>query len=528
MNDHGSCILAIDLGTSGPKVTLVSVGGEVIAYEREKTTLHLRSDCGAEQDPAEWWATIVTATRRLLARFPGRFKDIIAISCTSQWAGTVAVDHDGHALMNALIWMDARGAPCLDQIVGGPIKLSGYGIHRLATWLRLTGGIPGLSGKDPIAHILYIQQKHPDIYRATYKFLEPLDYLNMRLTGKFAASFHSITMHWLTDNRDIDNVDYSPRLLAISGISREKLPDLKPGTHVLGSLRQEVAAELGLSQAVEVVMGAPDLHAAAIGSGAVQPFKGNLYMGTSSWITCHVPFKKTDVMHSVGSFPAAVPGLYLVINEQEMAGACLDFLRDNILYPGTESTQNGDRRSAYDRLEELARTAPAGSERLIFTPWLIGERTPVDDHLLRGGFFNLSLQHDRSHMVRAVMEGVAFNTRWLLGYVENFAGRQLGRMHISGGGANSDTWCQVQADVLNRPIYQIEDPIQATARGTALLAAVALGHLSFEEVDEQVRVRRVFKPEPAHRHLYDELFDEFLQLYHKNRGIYHRLNQPLS
>jgi xylulokinase len=526
MNAMNEYILAIDLGTSGPKITLVTVGGELIAYEREKTKLYLLPDCGAEQDPADWWKAIRRATRRLLKREPVPAEAIVAIGCTSQWAGTVAVDREGRPLMNALIWMDARGAPYVKHIVRGPVKVAGYGATRLITWLRLTGGVPGLSGKDPIGHILYIRGQHPDIYQKTYKFLEPLDYVNMLLTGQFAASYHSITMHWLTDNRQIDRVRYDPKLLKMVGIEREKLPDLKKGTHILGSIRPEVAIELGLTPDVQVVMGAPDLHAAAIGSGAVQDYAGNLYIGTSSWLTCHVPFKKTDVLHSIGSVPSAVPGRYLVINEQQMAGACLNFLRDNILYPAEELARVGGGQIAYGLLDQLAREAPPGSDRLIFTPWLNGERTPVDDHLTRGGFYNLSLQHKRAHLVRAVMEGVAFNTRWLLGYVEGFIQRKLNAIHIGGGGAHSEVWCLVHADVLKRPVHQIKEPIQATARGAALLAAVALGYVSFDDVTRLVKVATIFEPNTANSHIYDELFQEYLQLYRRNKGIYHRLNRP--
>lgn len=528
MNDKNKYILAIDLGTSGPKVTLVTVDGEVITYKREKTKLHLLPGGGAEQDPADWWAAIRRATRRLLEQDPAPAEAIVAIGCTSQWSGTVAVDGDGRPLMNALIWMDARGAPYVKQIVRGPIKIAGYAANRLVTWLRLTGGVPGLSGKDSIAHILYIQQQHPDIYQKTYKFLEPLDYVNMLLTGQFAASYHSITMHWLTDNRRIERVRYDPKLLKMAGIEREKLPDLKKGTHILGAIRPEVATELGLTPDVQVVMGAPDLHAAAIGSGTVQDYAANLYIGTSSWLTCHVPFKKTDVLHSIGSVPSAVPGRYLVINEQQMAGACLNFLRDNILYPGEELARAGGGEVVYGLLDQLAQEAPAGSDRLIFTPWLNGERTPVDDHLTRGGFYNLSLQHKRPHLVRAVMEGVAYNSRWLLGYVEGFVRRRLDAIHIGGGGAKSELWCQIHADVLKRPVHQIKEPIQATARGAALLAAVSLGYMSFDDVARLAKVAAIFKPEANNSRLYDELFQEYLQLYRRNKGIYHRLNSPVQ
>lgn len=451
-------------------------------------------------------------------------EDIVVIGCTCQWSGTVAVDEKGQPLMNAIIWMDSRGAPCVERIVDGPLKIAGYRADHLITWLRLTGGIPGLSGKDPIAHILCVQQQYPEIYKQTYKFLEPLDYLNLVLTGQFAASYHSITLHWLTDNRDIDRVEYDPKLLKMTGVEREKLPDLKRGTHILGKIRPEIADELGLTPGIQVVMGAPDIHAAAIGSGTVQDYAASLYIGTSSWITCHVPFKKTDVLHSVCSVPSAVPGRYLVINEQQMAGACLNFLRDNILFPGEELTRAGGAKVVYGLMDQLALDAPPGSDKLIFTPWLNGERTPVDDHLTRGGFYNLSLQHARPHLVRAVMEGVAFNSRWLLDHVEKFVERRLEAIHVGGGGAKSEVWCQILADVLKRPVHQIKEPIQTTARGAALLASVALGYMSFDQVGQLDEVEAIYEPDPANRRLYDDLYEEYLCIYKCNKDIYHRLN----
>jgi xylulokinase len=520
-------ILAIDLGTSGPKVALVSSQGEVIACEVEVTQLFLLPHGGAEQNPDEWWEAIKKATRRLLDRQAVVVDDIIAVSCTTQWSGTVAVDRDGQALMNAVIWMDARGAPYIQRITGAgvPLKIQGYTIEKLVTWLRLTGGVPGHSGKDSIAHILYIKNELPDIYRKTYKFLEPKDYLNLRLTGQFAASYDSITLHWLTDNRDVTNIVYNDRLLKISTIAREKLPDLKQAVDILGPIKAEVARELGLNEAVQVVVGTPDLHSAAIGSGAVQDYAAHLYIGTSSWLTCHIPFKKTDLLHNMASLPAAIPGKYFVANEQETAGACLAFLKNNILYHKDELEQEAPTSNVYQIFDRIAEKSRAGSGKVIFAPWLNGERTPVDDHVVRGGFYNLSLQHTREHLIRAVFEGVAYNSRWLLGYVEKFVGRRLAEINMVGGGANSNVWCQIHADVLNRTIRQVRDPIQVNVRGAAILASVALGYITFDDIPAQVPIANTYAPNPENRAIYDELFREFLNIYKQNRKISARLNR---
>lgn len=527
-SEEPDCTLAIDLGTSGPKVALVSVEGEVVACEIEKTPLMLLPGGGAEQAPDDWWSAICQATRRLLARPSVKHRTIVGVCCTTQWSGTVAVDREGRPLGNAIIWMDARGAPYVKRITSGPVRLEGFGIDKLWTWVRLTGGIPGASGKDPIAHILFLKHEKPDIYRATYKFLEPKDYLNLKLTGRYAASYDSIILHWVTDNRHIDRIDYHDGLLRMAGLDRATLPDLKQAVDILGPLLPAAAEDLGLPPDLPVVMGTPDLHSAAIGSGAVRDYEAHLYIGTSSWLTCHVPFKKTDLLHNMASIPSAIPGRYFIANEQETAGGCLAFLRDKILFaPGSESSADDADRS-FAALETLAREVPAGSRGLIFTPWLYGERTPVEDRFVRGGFHNLSLEADRGSLVRAVLEGVAYNSRWLMTHVEKFIKRKLAHIHMVGGGANSDLWCQICADVLNRTIHQVQDPVEANARGAGILAAVALGYGRFEDIAREVTIANTYTPDSQRHCLYQALFREFLQIYKKNRRIYTRLNQNTS
>lgn len=517
-------VLAIDLGTSGPKVALFSLQGELVGSEFQEMRLLLLADGGAEQSPGDWWDTINAAVKRLLGRGLVSNDDICAIASTGQWSGTVAVDRDGNALSNAIIWMDSRGEPYLREIMNGAFKVEGYALAKLSKWIGHTGGIPGYSGKDPIAHILFCKNTQPEIYQRAYKFLEPIDYIGLLLTGKFSASFNSITLHWLTDNRDISNITYDESLIKLSGIHREKLPDLQPANSVLGTLTPKIAQAWGLRPDVPVIMGSPDVHSAAVGSGAVADYEAHLYIGTSSWLTCHVPFKKTDIFHSLAALPAGIPGRYLLTNEQECAGVNLQFLRDNIFFHQDElSTQKPP--NAYKLFDQIAERTPAGSGNLIFTPWLYGERAPVEDRFVRGGFFNQSLHTTREHMVRAVFEGVAYNSRWLLKYVEQFIRKQLGAINFVGGGAKSDVWCQILADVLNRTIRQMQDPIEANLRGAALLASAALGHIHYADIPARVPIAKTYNPNPDHRRIYDLLFKEFLSIYEGNRKIYARLNR---
>jgi xylulokinase len=512
-------VLAIDLGTSALKVALVSMAGQVVAAEEETHQVKLLPGGGAEQDPRQWWDLIVKASSRLMARGAVPQESVAAVACTAQWSGTVPVDEHGEPIRDAIIWMDSRGAPYVRQITGGALKVRGYGVVRLARWLRTTAGVPAHSGKDSIAHILWLKHQEPETYRRAHRFLEPKDWLNARLTGRCAASFDSIALHWVTDNRHPDRVRYDPALLRLAGIEESRLPELLAATDILGPLSAEPADALGVPAGIPVVVGTPDLQAAAIGSGATRDYQAHLYVGTSSWLTCHVPSKKTDLLHNMASLPSAIPGRYFVADEQETAGAALSFLRDRVLYGDDPPA------SAYRDFDRMAGQAPPGSGGLIFTPWLYGERTPVEDRFVRGGFHNLSLSTNREDLVRAVFEGVALNARWLLGAVEGFTRHRLEPIRFIGGGARSDVWCQIFADVLGRTIDQVADPVNAGTRGVGLLAAVALGELTFDQVPARVPVARSYQPDPALKELYDRLFREFVGLYRRNRKAHARLNR---
>ncbi len=526
MSARERCILAIDLGTSGPKVALVTPEGEILAHAYAPTEIRFLPDGGIEQDPSEWWQAICAATRRLLNEGTVTREAIAAICCASLYSTTTPVDRDGQPLMNAILWMDTRGAPYIAEITRGPLRLQNYGLGRLFTWLRLTGGVPTHSGKDSIAHILYIKHARPEVYRATYKFLEPKDYINLRLTGQFAATYDSMNLHWLTDNRRIDHIVYHERLLALTGLEREKLPPLRRTIDWLGRLRPEAAAELDLPPGIPVLAGATDAQSAAVGSGAVRDFEAHLYLGTSSWISCHLPYKKTDLIRNMASLPSAIPGRYYLANEQECAGVCLNFLRDSLFYAPDELDTGTAPAEVYRRFDRLAEQAPPGSRGVLFAPWLVGERTPVEDALIRGGFFNLSLGVERRDLVRAVFEGVAFNARWLLEGVEHFLRRRLDAIRFIGGGAQSEVWCQIHADILNRTILQMKEPLWASVRGAAFLAAVALKWLTFEDIPARVQVARRFLPDATRRLLYERLFREFRGLYRATRPVCARLNAP--
>ncbi len=538
-NSQRKYILAIDHGTGGPKSAIVSTTGEVIEWAFQETLIHASKGGSVEQDPDDWWNAIKSTAKKVIDSNRVRVEDIVGICNSSQWSGTVALDKAGNHLMNAIIWMDTRGAKYIEKFNKGLLKVSGYNVRKILSFLKRTAGGPTLPGKDPIAHIMYIKNELPDIYDKTSVFLEPQDYVNMKLTGKIAASFASIHLHWVTDARDLNNIHYSKKLIKMVKVDKNKLPaELKNSTDILGPIKKELADELGLEKDTKVVMGAPDIHTATIGSGAVGNYEGHIYIGTSDWIFTHIPYKKTDIAHNLGSLPSAIPGRYLTGNEQEIAGGALSFLRDKILYHKDELLKEEAVPDVYKIFDRIVEKVPAGANNLIFTPWLIGERSPVDDPDIRGGLYNLSFEMSREHIIRAIFEGVAYNVKWLLIYIENFIkkwvmkerglpknGIVMPELNIVGGGAQSDVWCQIFADILDRKIKQVSDPIQANARGAAFIGSVGLGYLKWDEIQRCCEISNIFTPNPENRKIYDKLFKEYLNIYKIMGKTYKRLNK---
>ena len=517
-------ILAVDLGTSGMKVALITVSGEVIGWESEPIRLIITPDGGAEQSPDEWWQAFLSAAGRLLGKNQAAGPNVTAVCCSTQGEGTIPVDKDGNALGNAILWMDMRGAPLLKKQLGGLVNIDGASIEKVLRFVRLTGGMPSMTGKDPAGHMLFVRDVMPDVYQKTYKFLNVLDYMNLRLTGRFVATFDSILTSWVTDNRDPNHIQYNKGLISILGLNADKFPEIVSCTEVIGTLKDDVANKLGLAKNVKVVAGSIDNTAAAIGSGTVKDYETHLYIGTSSWMAAHVPFKKTDVLSSLASVPCAVPDRYLLTALQATAGGNLTYLRDNILYHKDELLQEADVPDIFKVLDQIAGRVPAGSNGVMYTPWIWGERAPIDDKTVRAGLYNLSLHNTREDIVRAFLEGVAFNTRWLLDPVNSFLGRKVNSIHIVGGGAQSDVWCQIFADVMDLEVKKVADPVYANARGAAWIAAVGLGEITFDDVPQLTKVANVYQPATENRTLYDEKFDVFKQIYKQLKGVYKRLN----
>ncbi|WP_117208602.1 xylulokinase [Allorhizocola rhizosphaerae] len=522
-------VLAIDLGTSGMKAALVAADGTITGWAERPVPLQVLPGGGAEQDPVAWWDALREVVADLGRDHPEHLRAVTTVCSSTQGEGTIAVDADGNPLTQCISWLDMRGAANLRRQFGGFPAYDGISVRRIVRWLRLTGGMPSLTGKDPAAHMLYVRDEMPGVYDRTAKFLNVLDWINLRLTGHTVATVDSILTSWVTDNRDAARIRYSEALVAGCGIDRDKLPTIVACTDVIGTLSRDAAAHLGLPESVQVVAGAIDNTAAAIGAGTIEDNKPHLYLGTSSWIAAHVARKKTDPVAQIAAVPCAIPGRYLMTALQATAGANLTWLRDKVVEYDDPLVGAGhvtrDEGSIYDAFDLMLRNVPPGANGVLYTPWLYGERAPVDDPHLRAGFFNISLHTNRSDLLRAVFEGVALNTRWLAKAVDRFLGAPVTSMVITGGGAQSDAWCQIFADVLGIQIRRDAKPVAVNARGAGWIGAVGAGHITFAEIPGLMRQDHLFEPNPANRATYDEVFDVYKDLHRRLSPIYKRLNR---
>ena len=503
--------LAIDLGTGGPKVGLVSLTGRLEWFEHLRVETRGTDDGAAEQDAEEWWQLITAAARRGVASGAVAPEQIGVVAVTGQWASRVAVDEAGAPVAPCVMWSDTRGRAHSKALIGGPVA----GMHptRALRWVRRSGGGPSPNGADPISHVLHLQRDRPELAHTRW-YLEPVDYLTMRFTGRASASPASMLAAWLTDNRDLSATpSYDAALVKLAGVDPAKLPPLEPTGAVVGTVKPDLAADIGLAAGVKVVTGIPDLHGATVGSGAIGLYEPHLSISTTGWIGCPLPKKKTDVLHSMASVPGIGDGLYVLANSIDSAGVCLDWARSRILGPS----------ASFDELFALADESRPGAGGALFTPWLGGTRSPVEDRGARGGWHNLALQTTRGDMLRAVLEGVAAHSRWLHETCEKFAGRRLDPIRLIGGGGQADLWAQIHADMLDRTIERVADPASAILRGAALFAGLSLDAIRPGDVRDLVAVDRTFTPDPGTRSVYDRIYAEMPKLHKRQRGLSTRL-----
>jgi xylulokinase len=448
---------------------------------------------------------------------------VVAVICTSQYSSIVPVDAAGRPTANMVLWLDKRGTTArLRNHAGFPRFADSPA--QLLNWLRLHG-LPPVAGGISLTHLRHFKFAWPDVYERTAKFLEPMDYLTLRLTGRATANQCTAFMSLVTDNRRLDATDYHPGLVRQSLIDRDKLPDLVPLDAVVGTVLPSVAEELGLSPRTRVVTGLNDTQAGGMGTAAFAGSHGAISIGSTSVMIAHVPFKRTDIRHAILSVPSPVPDTYFVMAENGTGGNTLEHFLEKLVYP-SDPFGHLAAEHHFERLQRAVSETAPGSGGVVFLPWLGGSIAPAADDHVRGGFLNVGLETTRSQLARAVLEGVALNLRWLRGPVERFARRSLSHFVFYGGAAESDAWSQILADVLDAPVHQAQHPQYVTCLGAGLLAFQRLGLLGFDEFEARLPVARRYEPDPANRALYDHLAAQFVETFRRTRPVFRALNGP--
>jgi len=500
-------LLGLDLGTSSAKAALYDPALQQVIAQAGAEYPIVRPQPGyAEQCPADWWAAVVTVTRRVLAVVGSRAAQrVIGIGLTGQMHGTVLLDGKRAPIGPAIIWPDQRAAAYIDPL------LESIGTRQ---YVEVAGTRPAAGFM--VVTLLWLAEHDPARLRKTRTVLLPKDYLRLRLTGDVGTDFSDAAATGLFD---IAVKTWSAEIVRAAGIPRPLLPKVCPSTAVIGQLTAAAADALGLQPGVPVTAGSADQPAQAIGSGITGVGRGSVTVGSGGQIFLPIQPITNDGVHlptdgRVHVFNHAVPGLWYILGATLSAGLSLRWLRDLFGF--------SDRADAYAAFSAEAATVAPGADGLIFLPHLAGERTPHMDSAARGAFIGLTAQHTRAHFVRAVMEGVAFSLRQALEVAQGMGGT-ADSLIASGGGMDSDLWRGLMADVLNLPLHQ-RGLSEYAALGAALIAGVGVKVFAdFDELPAPVTTR-ITEPDSTCTTHYTDLYQQYVWLYPKLREDFQRLN----
>jgi len=501
-------IIAHDVGTGGNKAVLVDTSGDVRATAFAPYPVQYPCPDWAEQQPEDWWRAVSTTTREVMERAGIRPSDVLCMVYHTQMLGIVPMASDGQPLRPAIIWLDARAPEQAERIMR---KF----LHR-----RLFAAIAGteITGKDGLPKLLWLKENEPEIYNAMTCFLDVNGYLTYRSTGKMVFEWSCASAFAL----DLQKKDWLRTIIRYIGVDLAKFPPLVRSTDQVGTLTPQAATECGLLEGTPIFGGGGDAPGAAVGAGATREGDGHIYLGTSGWVGV-VTHKTPTGRHGVVCIHSADPEKALLFAEMETAGACLKWIADEF-YRTEQADPNVP--NVYALMDQDVQKLPPGSDFLICTPWLYGERAPVADTWVRTTFFNLSADHTREHLLRAVYEGVAYNLRWMIEIVEDTFGFPMPTLRVIGGGARGLPWMQIIADVTGRRVETVVNPQEAGAVGAALTAGVGLGlYSSFEELRKVVRVEHEFAPRAAHAETYGMLYQAYKRLYSSLRSLYREVNE---
>lgn len=481
--------LGIDISTTGAKALLVQQSGAVLASATTPLSLSTPRPLWSEQDPRDWWDGIVTSIRGVLSETSVRPEDIAAIGLTGQMHGLVLLDEAGEVLRPAILWNDQRTARQCEEI------RQRVGRQRL---IQITGN-DALTGFTA-PKILWVAENEPQVYARARQILLPKDYVRYRLTGSYAMDKADGSGTILFDLRARD---WSPEVVSALNIPPGWLPPTFEGPRVTGEVSEQAAQATGLRAGTPVMAGGGDQAAGAVGMGAVDPGTVTVTLGTSGVVFAPTAEPLIEPEGRLHAFCHAVPGRWHLMGVMLSAAGSLQWYRDT-LAPGV----------SFDELVAEAQAAPAGSSGLLFLPYLTGERTPYPDPLARGAWVGLTARHRRAHMTRALLEGVAFGLKDSFMLLAEAGLEPPTQVRVAGGGARSDLWRQILADVLGVEMVTVTTT-EGAAYGAALLAGTGAGE--WPDVPTAcaatIQLGSVTRPDPAAAAIYEQSYAQYRLLY---------------
>ena len=504
-----TCLLGLDLGTTGVKVVVIDETGRVVSRATEEYPLIVPRPGWSEQDAGGWWKASAKAVRTAVASAKTDPGDIGGVGLTGQMHGLVLLDAQGNVLRNPILWNDQRTT---EQCAWITKKLGGE-----REIIRLTCN-PVLAGFTA-PKLIWVRQNEPSVYSRAKKMLLPKDFIRFKLTGSYATEVSDASG---TSLFDVRRRRWSDEVVEELDIPHAMLPDVDESTAITGEVSPGASNETGLKAGTPVVGGGGDQAAGAVGNGIVRPGVISATIGTSGVVFAHTDEVKVDPEGRLHTFCHAVPCRWHVMGVMLSAGGSMRWFMDKL---GAQEVQAARERSIepYDLLTQEASKVPPGSEGLLFLPYLSGERTPHKDPDARGVFFGLSLRTGKGHLVRAIMEGVAFGMRDSLEIMRSM-GVPIAQVRASGGGARSELWRQIQSDIYGVELHVMEAE-EGPAFGSALIAAVGVGtYGSVEEAcDKAVRTSGVVKPVPENVEMYNRRYQTYTNLYQALRPSFKEL-----
>lgn len=499
-------IISHDIGTSSDKAILVDFNGKIIDMAVAPYNTYYPYPAWVEQKPEEYWAAVTTTTRALVKKAGIKPDEVKGMIFTTQAMGIIPVDENGIVLYPNITWVDGRAQKQADAI------MNKFGGKKIFT---LLAGTP-IMGKDVIAKIIWLKEERPDVYNRTKCILDVNGYLKFKCTGRMVAELSGASSYGL----DLKKKDWLS-VLKLTGLDMKKLPPLVKSTDRVGGLTKQAAEELGLPEGTPVFGGCDDVQSACIGSGMTNDGDIHVYLGTSAWV-CASSRTETKFKNGAAAIQSADPDMNLIVGITEAAGSNIEWLMNQFFRK--EKEQYGD--DIFRYMDEQIAKIPAGSDNLICTPWMLGERCPVSSTTTRATLFNINECHTREHLMRAVYEGIGYNLAWILENFKKDYKLSCRSFRVIGGGALDDVWMQIIADITGTEFGVLENPRNAGALGGALIALIGLGVLKdFSDAHKFTRVSKTYIPNAQNHELYKKLFQSYKDVFYGLKAAYDRANK---